>query len=166
MARVSIRQLGLHFLGYAFEFENQVRKQLKHVGMKVRDTAVRKFGSYQPAVGPYPAWKTLHPWTIREKLRAGSQGHDPLIGHYPPGKRNNVWPAHLRNTIEFDVSKTKLEVDIGTRDPLGLIHEYGAPEANIPPRPFLRPAAFECMDFFHERMEIAAQNAIRGELHD
>lgn len=52
-----------------------------------------------------------------------------------------------------------------TNAQLGYIHEFGAPEANIPPRPFLKPAAKE---FWKEKgkkeFKKAIQEAISGNM--
>jgi phage gpG-like protein len=132
---------------------------VKKIAYMVRDDAVKEFGHLQPAVGPFPAWSPLKPETIRQK---GSSGEgDPLIGHYPmdrgrrrrsawrSGKRS-IWPAPLRNTIEVEVKG--LSALIGSADPLGPIHEFGAVGTGkshsgvIPPRPFLRPALYKNID--------------------
>lgn len=106
----------------------------------VRDTATKKFGEYQPAVGEFPAWELLKPETVERKTEAGSQGDDPLVGHYPKGTKGNaVWSAPLQTTVEMQVDGWMAHV--GTKDQLGEYHEYGT--ENIPPRPFLRPALFE-----------------------
>ena len=163
MAKITLTALAERFAAMPNKFEACVKLELKRVGMRVRDTAVRKFGTYQPASGPYDSWSALSPRTILEKQEAGATSDDPLIGHYPPGKKNMVWPAPLRTTIESDVEG--LRVNVGTADPLGEYHEYGTESEgggiHIPPRPFLRPAAFETEDYFRDRMKIAWEEAVK-----
>lgn len=132
---------------------------VKKGALKVRDDAVKKFGTLQPAVGPFPAWEPLKPETIAQKGASGDG--NPLIGSYGEyikGKRQKVarkssssaYPAPLRNTIEIDCDN--LNAVIGSKDPLGPIHEYGAAGTGkghngiIPPRPFLRPALYENLE--------------------
>lgn len=50
-----------------------------------------------------------------------------------------------------------------TNPVLGYIHETGAPEANIPPRPWLLPAIRESVDKFVPHLKTAAQAAIDGQ---
>ena len=157
--QVTLSALAARFAAAPGKFDAAVKRELSRVGAKVQATAKKKFGHYQPAVGEFPAWANLKKATIRVKERAGG-GEDPLIGHYPKGHKNKVWPSHLRNSIESYVER--LVVHIGTADPLGKHHEYGAPAKSIPPRPFLRPAAFECEKYFVERMGLAWQEAVRA----
>lgn len=155
---VTMEQLAKRFAATPPRFTVNVQRGLRRVGARVRDGAVRKFGHYQPSIGPFPAWPNLASYTLRQKRLAGARHDDPLIGHYPHGHANHVWPAHLRNTIEWHVDW--LSVTIGTRDPLGPIHEYGAPAARIPPRPFLRNTAFEAEGYFDEQMAIATMETL------
>jgi len=122
---------------------------------KVRDTATKKFGSYQPSVGGFPAWAQLKPATIRRKAKAGG-GDDPLIGHYTVKSRNRTHGMPLMSSISDYVTDGGWTGVVGTDDPIGKHHEYGAPKANIPPRPFLRPALFQEQDF----IRVETTNAI------
>lgn len=137
--------------------EAAIHEEVKKSAIIIRDKAVLKFGTYQPAVGPYPAWEQLAPRTVKQKAKAGASGDDPLIGHYPAGIKNKVWPAHLRNTIEFKVEG--MSAVVGTSDPLGPWQEFGT--STIPPRPFLFPAAFEEEPDFQKRIKEAV---IKGAL--
>jgi hypothetical protein len=180
---ISLKNLTRRFLSATEQWEAVIKIELRRVGRKVRDDATAKFGHYQPAVGPYPAWAPLAPSTLANKLphagetrrgglfspightgtfyaiESGNTFDDPLIGHYAKGRGNKVWPAHLRNTISEQLNG--LKVYIGTDDPLGPIHEFGSTNGKhpIPPRPFLRPAAFQNEDFFRKRMEWAFELA-------
>lgn len=182
--RVNLSALAKRFgVGFAGKFESSVRSGLTMVGQRTRDTVVLKFGHYQPAIASYPSWPHLAPATLKSKLPAagkvrgdlfqprwhgsswftiesGNTFDDPLIGHYTKGRQNKVWPAHLRNTIEINV--TMLSVAIGTRDPLGPIHEFGTTEGghSIPPRPFLRPAWHENFEYFRVTMQYAVGSSL------
>lgn len=48
---------------------------------------------------------------------------------------------------------------------IGYIHEFGAPEANIPARPFLVPGVKDNLDKVEKRYRAAAQKALDGD-HD
>lgn len=50
-----------------------------------------------------------------------------------------------------------------TNAALGYIHEFGAPAANIPPRPFLVPGVEKSLDRSTKQLELAAKAALKGE---
>jgi len=166
--KITLGELAKKFATAPFKFDGVVNKELKVVGVKVRDDATKKFGQYQPAVGDLPAWAPLKPATIKAKERAGG-GEDPLIGHFASSKKHRksgwksgsrkVWGMPLRSSIMLHVDG--MVAHIGTDNPLARYHEYGAPAKNIPPRPFLRPAAFENQKFFMERMALAWEEVIK-----
>jgi len=176
-ALVTLGELARIFAGAPLKFEAAAHLELKRVALKVRDDATKKFGTYQPAVDDLPAWASLRPATVAAKMKAGSPGDDPLIGHYSrnPRKRKKAsykkavsafraggkWPMPLRSSISTHVES--LTAQIGTDNPLAKWHEYGTTKGNyLPPRPFLRPAAFENQKYFRERMLIAWEAAIRS----
>lgn len=135
--------------------EAALQAAVAETARKVRDRAVEKFGTYQPAVGEYPAWPALQEETAKRKLEAGAEGPDPLIGHYKGAEKNRVWPTHLRNSLEVSIGA--LSAEVGTNDPIGPWQEFGT-SRGIPPRPFLYPAAFEEEHDFHKRvLEAAAE---------
>lgn len=119
--------------------------------VKVQARAMNKIGHYQPAVGPFNAWQTLAPVTLAQKQRAGAAGDDPLIGYYPAGSANEVWPVALRASIEI-AQHTPLVAEVGTNDPIGPWQEFGT-SRGIPPRPFMRPSGYEEAQDFKRAME-------------
>jgi phage gpG-like protein len=139
MERVSLDQLARRFVAAPLKMQASVDLAMTKSAILVRDTAVKKFGTYQSAVGEFPAWEPLQPETVARKTAAGSAGDDPLIGHYSGKGKNSVWPAPLRMTISMKVEGWVAAV--GSDDPLAEYHEYGT--VHIPPRPFLRPSLFE-----------------------
>lgn len=58
--------------------------------------------------------------------------------------------------------KDKRDGEIGNAD-LGLIHEFGAPSAGIPARPFLVPGVESAQSVIDKRMGQAMQFAVKGE---
>jgi hypothetical protein len=50
-----------------------------------------------------------------------------------------------------------------TNAALGYIHEFGAPEANIPARPFLIPGVEKSLDRATQQLELAAKAALKGD---
>lgn len=139
----------------------EMKKAVTKSAVKVQATVKSKFGDYQGAVGPYPAWEPLKEETVKRKLKAGAPGDDPLIGHYEGKSKNHVYPTSLRNSILVEVNG--LTGQVGTNDPIGKYHEYGT--SRIPPRPFLRTALYQNEDFikdqFREAVKKALANALR-----
>jgi len=152
--RVTPTELMAIFARAPAKIEAAAKVGLTKGAVKVRDDAVKKFGEYQPAVGPYNAWELLAIQTVNRKMDyGGASGPDPLIGHYEKGMdRNSVWPAHLRNTIEWEISG--LHAQVGTQDPIGLWQEFGT-SRGVPPRPFLRPALWENMDYVNREIKVS-----------
>lgn len=122
-----------------------------HVGLRliaqlVEASAKAELGTYQPEVGPFPAWQPLSDFTIEQRVKLGYTPDDPLL-------RSGA----LRHAITHDVGL--LEAVIGVKigsgtNPEGVElsevavwMEFGTRIA--PPRPFLGPAAFHN----HERIK-------------
>ena len=156
MAMVTLKELAARLARTPELLDANVTLAVKTSARKVRDTATKKFGHYQPEVGEFPAWKKLKPATIRRKAAAGG-GEDPLIGHYKVKDRNRIWPAPLRTTVELKQDGWTAEV--GTADPVGKYHEFGT--ETIPPRPFLRPALFEESDGIQKEIAGAVLATVR-----
>lgn len=158
MRRVTPAQMAAIFAIAPARIEAAAKTVLTKGAVKVRDEAVKKFGTYQPAVGPYEAWQLLTIATVNRKMDyGGAEGPDPLIGHYGSDERNSIWPAHLRNTIEWKVDG--LTAQVGTNDPIGPWQEFGT-SRGIPPRPFLRPALWENQSFIRSEMRVGIAEAM------
>lgn len=156
MAQISFEGLIRKFAEIPELVSREIEKSMKKSAIKVRDDATKKFGEYQLAVGPYPAWEDLKESTIKEKEKVGG-AEDPLIGHVESNGAK-VWPQPLRNTIG---TKTEgLTAAVGTDDPIGKYHEYGT--EHIPPRPFLRPALYENQDVIKNNVKEGIQNGIKS----
>lgn len=168
MKKVNFEELIMKFTEIPELVTKQIELSMKKSAMKVRDDATKKFGEYQPAVGPYPAWETLSLRTVIEKMDRGAESPQPLIGaygasQYQEGNRvtkNEIWPEHLRNTI--GIKAEGLNAAVGTDDPLGKWHEYGTEDERIPPRPFLRPALYENQDTIKNNVKEAIQNGLKS----
>ncbi|MCF8566909.1 hypothetical protein LLE49_19505 [Alicyclobacillus tolerans] len=137
------------------EIDAAAYEALVKAAVEVQKTAVEKFGHYQSSYGPFEAWAALAPSTIAQKLKAGSQGDDPLIGHSV--HKRSIYPTSLRQSITMQVDKATLTAQVGTNDPLGEWHEYGYEEFNVhyPPRPFLRPALYQKEEWIRQTMKEA-----------
>ena len=155
---ISMKQMMEKLLQAPKIIDAEMQIAMKKCTRRVRDTATKKFGKYQSAVGGFPAWAKLKPATIRRKAKAGG-GEDPLIGHYLVKSRNRIHAMPLMSSISDYVTDGGWTGVVGTDDPIGKHHEYGAPKANIPPRPFLRPALFQEQAFIRNETSNAVMRA-------
>ena len=94
----------------------------------IEDEAKRKFGEYQVAAGPYPAWQPLAESTKADRVRQGFEPDNPL---YRTG--------YLMNSIKYKVKGN--EAVVGSDSDIMVYQELGT--ATIPARPVLGPAAFQ-----------------------
>lgn len=99
---------------------------LKKCANAVEKTAKEAIGEYQGEVGQFPAWAQLADATENEKARLGYPTNAPLLRE-----------GTLRDSITNEVKA--LEAVIGSPSDIALYQEMGT--KNIPPRPFLGPAA-------------------------
>lgn len=114
----------------------------------VRDRAIAKLGTFQPAVGPFPAWRQpLAQWTQDERVELGFSPNDPLL-------RDG---SHIRDTISYEVDHVRGVAVIGSPTDEALDNELGT--SRIPPRPFLGPALYESRD---EILQIIGDGAFRA----
>lgn len=155
---IDIKQLIQKFAAAPHIIDAEMKAAVTKSTRRVRDTATKKFGTYQPGVGGLPGWTKLKSATIRRKAKAGG-GEDPLIGHYTVKSRNRQHGMPLVSSISDYVTDGGWTGVVGTDDLIGKHHEYGAPKANIPPRPFLRPALYQEQDFIRQETRDAIKRA-------
>ena len=146
MHQITFAGLAQKMIAMPTKIEATVAIALKKSAVEVHKTAVAKFGEYQPAVGPYPAWDLLTVDTLHQKMDLAGGGADPLIGHYPKGGENALYPVALRQSLTIEVNEHEMAAYVGTNDPIAEWQEFGT-KRGIPPRPFLRPALYESEDY-------------------
>lgn len=137
MREISFDMLVEKFLSVPEGVHLATKMALTKSAVEVHKTAVKKFGHYQSAIGPYQAWAVLNPDYVKRKIAAGSPGDDPLIGHNK--SKNKVYPTPLRQALTMNVQM--MHAQVGTNDPIGKWQEFGT--SRIPARPFLRPALYQ-----------------------
>ena len=146
MRQITFAALAQKMVAMPIKIEATVAVALKKSAVEVHKTAVAKFGEYQPAVGDFPAWELLALDTLHQKMDLAGGGQDPLIGHYPKGGENSLYPVPLRQSLAIEVKESEMVAYVGTNDPIGKWQEFGT-DRGIPPRPFLRPALYENDDY-------------------
>ena len=101
---------------------------LETVGEAIEKEAKAEIGHYQRTdTGPFPEWTELAPSTKKDRVSKGFTENDPLLR-----------TGELRDSIAHEVRGTS--VAIGSDLDIAVYQEMGT--ATIPPRPFLRIAAF------------------------
>lgn len=114
----------------------------------VRERAISKLGTFQPAAGPFPAWRRpLAAWTQEERVELGFTPNDPLL-------RDG---SHIRDTISYEVDHVRGRATIGSTSNEALWNELGT--ARVPPRPFLGAALYESQN---EVLAIIGDGAFRA----
>jgi phage gpG-like protein len=96
----------------------------------IEDEAKRKFGVYQNAVGPYPAWPELADSTKEDREERGYEPNNPLY-------RSGDLMHSITHKVEGDTAI------IGSDSDVMVYQELGVPASNLPARPVLGPAAFQ-----------------------
>lgn len=118
---------------------------LGEAALIVQEDARNRIGEYQQATGPFAAWEPLADSTEKEKARQGYPSNAPLLAE--GGLRDSIVVEH----------KGK-EAVVGSNDPAAAYQEFGTD--NIPPRPFLGPAAFDNQEKIHKLIGDAVKAAL------
>lgn len=170
---------------------DSAEKGLSDAALLVAKTAKEKLGTYQPAVGEFPAWQKLKPESVRRKYlsKSGSYrvengrrltraGQRYLREHGNWGAGGNadaplVDTGHLRQAITTDLSHISegvayIGVASGSAERRGgapgnyaAAHEFGYAAKNIPPRPFLRPAVYENQEAIKDIIAETIRDGVR-----
>lgn len=121
----SLGQFARHLATLEVGVALALRSGLDEVAVAVRDKAKDEIGTYQPAIGPFPAWSPLAESTIADRAAEGYSPDEPLLR-----------TGEMRDSIDKDVSG--MEATIGSTSDIAVYQELGTDK--IPPRPFLGPA--------------------------
>jgi HK97 gp10 family phage protein len=121
----SLGQFARHLATLEVAVALELRRGLDEVATAVRDKAKDEIGSYQAAIGPFPAWAQLAESTVEDRVAKGYSPDQPLLRS-----------GEMRDSIGKDVSG--IEATIGSTSQVAVYQELGTDK--IPPRPFLGPA--------------------------
>jgi hypothetical protein len=170
--------------------DRATKRGLRRGAAIVLKRAKGKLGTYQPAIGDYPAWSKLKAETVKRKhtsqsgrnkgklTRAGKKyvqkhgswgagGNDdsPLVGI----------SGHLRMALTIDDSELEgkgvayvgvaggsQEQGKGSPADYAATHEFGDASRNIPQRSFLRPALHESRGDIKEEVAKEIISELRG----
>ena len=116
--------------------DRAARRAITEAAELVEAEAKASLGNYQDAAGPFPAWSPLADATKADRVRQGYPADKPLL-------RSGA----LRDSISHAVTSDRTAI-------VGSASEYAAPQelgdADLPPRPFLGPAAYRRADEIKE----------------
>lgn len=130
----SLEELGECFARAADLIDSYVENYLKNDLLpEVVTSAKAKLGTYQSAVGPFPAWDPLAVSTMRIREALGATPNDPLLRF---GQMHDETFGILQSSgPERYLMTVGSEADYAWRQELG--------DGRTPPRPWLGPALFE-----------------------
>lgn len=130
----------------------------------VQDDAKARLGHQQNAVGPFPAWPALSPVTVEERVSQGFSANGMLRrdGELERHIRKSVGHPHAAIGVPAEMVQHTYQTkprDIGD---IALALEMGSLRHNIPPRPFLGPAAHVQIPAIADAIAQAVGRAIAG----
>lgn len=131
MKEISLDNLGMAFSSLASSIESGQNGIAHALGEAVQERAKEKVGEYQPASHGFDAWAPLAQATMDQRVSKGFPANNPLLRS-----------GELRDSITMRSEGNG--AIIGSTLDIALYQENGT--ENIPPRPFLGPAAGEVMD--------------------
>ena len=121
---------------------------LEAVGSKIEKDAKEIVGHYQRSdTGPFPEWEELAPSTKADRVSQGFTANDPLLR-----------TGALRDSIRHEVRGRS--VAVGSDLDIAIYQEMGT--ATIPPRPFLRIAAFRSKKWLGKLYAKTLRNRLHG----
>jgi phage gpG-like protein len=139
--------LAARFLGAAARLEVTTHIGLEHVAKHIEATAKEEIGTYQSAIGAFPAWAPLTESTKDDRVRQGFSEDEPLLR-----------TGDLRDSISHEVRGH--EAAIGSTSDIAVYQELGT--GRIPPRPFLGPASVRSVPLVIETLGAAVVAGMRG----
>jgi len=134
----SLSEFAMHLAEVAATEAVEIQHGLGRAAEIVEKAAKKRLGHYHRAVGPFPGWVPLAPVTRADRVRKGYTPNDPLLRS-----------GELRDHITHDVHGFEAMIgvkgegadengtDIGD---IATYMELGT--ENVPPRPYLGPAAY------------------------
>jgi hypothetical protein len=126
----SFALLGSHLGGLEEAIPEAIEDTLNYAAIRVLQRIRKKFGNYQPPVGPFPGWDPLTPETIARRARRGIQAAEntPLLES-----------EDLKES--YQIEDASPGVVIGSDSPYAGVQETG--NEHIPPRPVVGPSILE-----------------------
>ncbi len=146
MPTMTLAQFAAHFTRMAATAPRRERAALTGAGATLARLSRSYIGTYQGAVGSFPAWKPLSVNTLRGGVSpTGYRYKGKVEVGYSPGDNPLLRKGQLRGSIDSNVAGRS--VIIGSDDPVARWQELGtqgsAQHVPIPPRSFIGRAMAE-----------------------
>lgn len=158
----SLAAFALHVGSLDIAVLAEVKKSLRQSAKLIQRTAKSEMGTYQDAIGPFPAWAPLADSTKQERLEHGFTPDEPLLRSH-----------QLCDAITIEVHDLEAAVGVKSQDYVDPItgeildageimadHEFG--RLGLPPRPVLGPAALRCRHAVGKLLERGMVMGIHG----
>lgn len=81
--------------------------------------------------GSWAPWTALAPYTVRDRIRHGFSGTEPILVR--TGRFRRTWTNYFMGVREFELTASGWELSIGSGIEMAIWHEEGTP--NMPARP-------------------------------
>jgi hypothetical protein len=170
MRTLNVESFGALLRVLALEMERAAEAALLDGARDVAEDAARRLGTYQGAVGSFPAWQQLAQSTQNERVELGYSANDPLL-RSGELKAAITMEARAREAV---VGVPSMTVGDGTKanptrniGDIAVDMEFGTSSTGrggpgIPERPFLGPAGFVKAPGIAEGIVHAAGDAFCG----
>ncbi|MGR2662483.1 hypothetical protein ACUXVY_12915 [Chromobacterium haemolyticum] len=147
----SLGELALHLAAISAAHHQHMHEGLEKCAKRIEETAKAEIGTYQTAVGPFPAWDPLADSTEQQKAAKGYPVDAPL-------ERTRA----MANEITHEANSHAAIVGAKDTDAGKILvhHELGTP--TIPPRPVMGPALFRNKEFILRTIGRAAVSGLVG----
>jgi hypothetical protein len=124
-------------------------KAMEKACLVVEKEVKAEIGTYQTAVGDFPAWAELADSTKEDRVRQGYTENDPLL-------RDGTLRDSVTHEVDADGSKGIVSSD----SDIAVYQELGT--SRIPPRPFFGGAAFRKAEHVQAILGTAMVGALAG----
>jgi translation elongation factor EF-G len=135
MNRYSCDEFAKHLLVMSRIIRKSITIGLEECAKHVEETAKKKIGHYQDAIGEWPAWRELAESTKDFKEKHGYVFND----EYNPLFLTGALKESIKHKTRF------LETRIGSTNEIMKFHEFGT--IKMAARPVLVPSLFQNKDF-------------------
>lgn len=130
----NLADFATHMLAAVVAMKHAEHAALKKAALLIEHEAKGEIGTYQPQVGPFPAWAPLAESTEAQKAAKGYPAGAPLLAS-----------GQMRARISHEIDGN--DAVIGSPDDIAVFHEFGT--SKMPPRPVFGPAVYKNLEKLH-----------------
>lgn len=145
----SLSEMALFLATRPAEIAIELHHGLDKLGVRLEKAMRAKFGEYQGAEGPFPAWAELADATKADRIAQGYPDNEPLLRS-----------GETRDSFQHEVDHGGLELIVGSTDEKMSWFEFGT--SKMPARPVVGPAAFASRELIQKLVGAAAVAGLIG----